>query len=367
MKIVYFAPIPFDYLKQRPQHIAELLAEKHEIYYIEPTVSLIKYVIKRGRKPTSCRYDVKKNLHVIRLNGVLSFPRFSEIYDILNMNSLSEYMQLRDIVRECDLIWVGEPTWFNIVKRFPGMPIVYDKMDDFDELTKNPLFRKLICKTEAELLEKADIALASCEVFLQRYKGKNIKSLLIRNGVLLDYLNEKHNFINHNKKKIFGYIGTISHWYDFHVLEVILNQNPNNEIVLVGDNEMPLFEHPRVHYVGRINKSDVPEAICHFDVCLYNFKQIPLLDTINPVKIYEYLAMNKPVLAVESRETIQFKDKLMLYKSDEELLMHINSDFKEPFLDDAEIKQFIYENSWEKRVEIIEETLDSLMREAVQQ
>ena len=41
MKILYFAPLAFGDLKQRPQEIAAALAEKHEVWYIEPTISLI--------------------------------------------------------------------------------------------------------------------------------------------------------------------------------------------------------------------------------------------------------------------------------------------------------------------------------------
>ena len=51
MKILFFSPIEYQGLKQRPQYIAEGLAKKHEVTYVDPTVSAMKYLLKGGEKP----------------------------------------------------------------------------------------------------------------------------------------------------------------------------------------------------------------------------------------------------------------------------------------------------------------------------
>ena len=120
-------------------------------------------------------------------------------------------------------------------------------------------------------------------------------------------------------KKIFGYVGTISHWFDFDAIHAILGADERNYIVLVGPNEMPEIKHSRLSYRGIVPHGKIPEVIQEFDVCLYTFCKSPLLDTIDPVKIYEYLAQNKPVLAVKSRETEKFGGMLSLYNGIDEL------------------------------------------------
>ena len=50
MNILYFAPIPFDEIKQRPQCLAEELSKYHTVYYIEPTTSLIRCLFKGGKQ-----------------------------------------------------------------------------------------------------------------------------------------------------------------------------------------------------------------------------------------------------------------------------------------------------------------------------
>ena len=50
MKILYFSPIEYQGLKQRPQYIAEGLARQHEVTYVDPTVSMMKFLLKGGEK-----------------------------------------------------------------------------------------------------------------------------------------------------------------------------------------------------------------------------------------------------------------------------------------------------------------------------
>lgn len=97
-----------------------------------------------------------------------------------------------------------------------------------------------------------------------------------------------------------------------------------------------------------------------FDVCLYNFKRNDLLDTINPVKIYEYLALNKPVLAVKSMETSQFGDRLMLYDKPEDVKKILLAGWNCPFRSEDELNEFVGGNSWESRVRLVERALNDL-------
>ena len=120
------------------------------------------------------------------------------------------------------------------------------------------------------------------------------------------------------------------------------------------------MKHERVHYIAPVKKEQIPGVIEQFDVCLYNFKRNDLLDTINPVKIYEYLALNKPVLAVRSMETSQFEDQLMLYDDPEDVKAILSAGWDYPFRSKEEQKKFIDDNSWENRIRLVEKELNQL-------
>ena len=80
MKILFFAPIAYRDLKQRPQYLAEGLAREHEVIYVDPTVSAMKYLLKGGERPGGYLYPAGKNLTVLRLNGALSAHRSLEVF-----------------------------------------------------------------------------------------------------------------------------------------------------------------------------------------------------------------------------------------------------------------------------------------------
>lgn len=105
----------------------------------------------------------------------------------------------------------------------------------------------------------------------------------------------------------------ISHWFDVDAIQTILDADPYNRVVLVGPSEIDLPTHERLVCVGSAPKEDVASWIRSFDVCLYPFKRTAFIDTINPVKIYEYLAENKPVLAADSLEINKFGHRLFTY------------------------------------------------------
>lgn len=371
MKIAYFAPIYFDYLKQRPQHFAELLSKKHEVIYIEPTISLMRYLLKGGTSFQKIDYQVNSNLKVIRAGGGFTVHKSLDYFDVFNINSISEYFQLEKYIKDCELIWTGYPGWYNLISRYKDKKIIYDKMDDDSQIATNYFLKESLKSKEERLIKSADLIFVSCQKFFDQIKEKHSNVKLLQNGVMVDFAhyidrmfqNESERFGLNCQKTIFGYVGTISHWFDFDVLNIILEANPNNEIVLVGNNMMPEMKHERVHYVAPVEKERVAGIIEQFDVCLYNFKRNDLLDTINPVKIYEYLALNKPVLAVESMETRQFGSKLMLYKRPEDVRSILSVGWKRPFRNEEEQKKFISDNSWEHRIQLVEKELHHLYEE----
>lgn len=359
MKIIYFAPIYYDSLKQRPQHIAELLAEKHIVYYIEPTISLMKYVLKGGKTYKGMSYNVTDNLRVIRLDGKYIVHKSLEILDFLNLNTISEFYQLNTLVKKCDIVWVGYAGWYNLIRRFKTLNVVYDKMDDDYKITTNLLLKKLLIKVEQKLIRDSSLIFVTCQSFFARIKPRNESTCLVRNGVTYTFGDGCWGPVREDR--VFGYVGTISHWFDFDIIQTILDENEKNQVILVGQNEMPVMRNKRILYIKSVDKQKIPGIIASFDICLYNFCRTDLLDTIDPVKVYEYLALNQPVLAVKSEETQRFDDKIMVYETKEDVVFYLRNEIKRPFENESERMLFLKENSWETRVELIQKELEKLI------
>lgn len=128
MKILYFATLAFDDLKQRPQEIAAALAEKHEVWYIEPTISLIGTLKDKSLNCHANAYDLSPTLHVIRLDGRFALPIRLQFLDPLRLNTVSERIQLSNLFKLCDVIWVGYEVWERLLPASLTGLLVYDKI-----------------------------------------------------------------------------------------------------------------------------------------------------------------------------------------------------------------------------------------------
>lgn len=90
------------------------------------------------------------------------------------------------------------------------------------------------------------------------------------------------------------------------------------------------------------------------------FENSDRIDTINPVKVYEYLSFNKVILAVDSEETrLLNQEGIYLYNSLEEIRKYLKDidTLQRPFYDQEQLEDFVVHNNWEARAKTIMELL----------
>ncbi|WP_217560477.1 hypothetical protein [Paenibacillus sp. GbtcB18] len=363
MKIVYFSPIMWNDLKQRPQHIAEELARTHEVSYIEPSVSLISSIINRNHYYKKEFKIIGDNLSVYRPSGIWRLPKSLESRAIMQINTRSERRQLHRFMEDADLFWLGSPIFEPLIgNQYRGKKIIYDKMDDYQFLTSNSLLRKVIGINEERLVKRADSIFISSKAFYDKISRINPKVHLINNGVDSDTImcseeskiSQAIRELKKNNNTVFGYVGTIDHWFDYEIIQTIIDSDPHFHVLIVGRNNIPTKKivSNQVHYYDPIPKKQVFDVIKHLDYGLYCFKQGDYLDTIDPVKIYEYLSCNKKIIAVSNEEIDKFGDKIIVYKtkSDVRKLLGNLTSFQSPFSTELDLNLFIQTHSWRNRV-----------------
>jgi glycosyltransferase involved in cell wall biosynthesis len=108
-----------------------------------------------------------------------------------------------------------------------------------------------------------------------------------------------------------GFVGTLSNWQSLDDLlraTVALNRSGDRMgVVLVGDGQVrtsmeslarDLRVEDLVRFAGRVDASRIPALISGFDIC-FSGQRPPSIGQMyhSPLKLYEYLAMGKPVVA----------------------------------------------------------------------
>jgi glycosyltransferase involved in cell wall biosynthesis len=102
-----------------------------------------------------------------------------------------------------------------------------------------------------------------------------------------------------------GYVGTLARWLDWDAVRAIAAGAPHGSVVLIGPGSAPRSGlPPNVRVLGPRPHAALPAALRALDLGLIPFRPSPLVDAVNPVKLYEYLAAGLPVAASPFQEML---------------------------------------------------------------
>jgi glycosyltransferase involved in cell wall biosynthesis len=165
---------------------------------------------------------------------------------------------------------------------------------------------------EPQLIRKIDAVVANSTFYEEYCKNLTDKSYYIGQGCDLrlfvkDKIQTVPDDIKHISKPIIGYVGVLdAERLDETIIKIIAEADPNWNVVLVGPSDESfknsvLHQYPNVHFLGWKSIEELPAYINAFDVCM-NPQWINNITRGNyPLKIDEYLAMGKPVVATRTK------------------------------------------------------------------
>lgn len=212
--------------------------------------------------------------------------------------------------------------------------ICYEVIDDQTEFTSSPSW---LNEEIQFLIAKSDVITTSSENLYKKILKQRKNVFLIGNGVDVEHFKKSLNDIDlpNDLKKIkapiLGYIGAIGEWFDFELVEEILRKYPNYSIILIGwvfrnsQKQIQNLErkYHNFHFLGRKNYEKLPNYIRFFDICMIPFRIYSLTKSVNPTKLYEYLATGKPIISTNLPEIEKFQDIVYVTKTKQEFVSSI--------------------------------------------
>jgi hypothetical protein len=105
-------------------------------------------------------------------------------------------------------------------------------------------------------------------------------------------------------RPLLGYVGNLRDRVDWELVAEIAAARPDWSIALIGPRDNPEAEtlvagHPNVHLPGPVGYETMRACLRHFDVAIVPHKVDPMTDAMNPLKVYNYIAACRPVVATE--------------------------------------------------------------------
>jgi glycosyltransferase involved in cell wall biosynthesis len=120
---------------------------------------------------------------------------------------------------------------------------------------------------------------------------------------------------------------------------------------------------PQVLFLGQRDVSSIPSYLRAFDVCLVPYRIGSQSKAIDPLKLYEYLAFGKPIVAVDIPSVRRYAHVLKIGRTHEEFVRFLGEAAREkdPGLAD-ERRAIARENTWEARAEQISAAVEEAQR-----
>jgi teichuronic acid biosynthesis glycosyltransferase TuaH len=368
--ILYISLIDWYFAKQRPQHFAEQLSKEFKIKYI-CQMPIIDNGIKLKQFNNTWRIkevDINNNLEVSR-KVLLPGSRY-KLTKSINHYLFKNYIKKLCKSNNFSSIWLTHPMQLGLVPTDFIGEVYYDCMDNYPEFSNNIEVRNQINEMEKKLCIRAKKIFTSSSglsnKILTYLPSGSDKVVLVHNAGDFSHFNSAYNFKNEIQKDnnpTIGYFGTIGKWFDVELLVKLARKLPEMNFVIIGpignkDIILETKEIDNIKLLGPKDFSELPSFLESFDVCIMPFLINSLVQDVNPVKIYEYLAAGKPVVATSYDELAEFKENIYLASGSEEFEKRI----REAIQDDSETLRlnridYASKHTWEVRSKVIIDNL----------
>lgn len=244
-----------------------------------------------------------------------------------------------------------------------GALIVYDLMDEWSSGLGGTWYSSGI---EDRLIATSDLLVATSlelkEVLERRAPGRSV--LLLPNAVNLELFDSSRTYPRPSDlpthRPIIGYVGSMyGQWFREDLVLEVARRYPEASVVVVGDHRQRFRDPPENLYtLGLKPHTQIPAYVANFDVCLIPFDPVPLIQATSPLKVFEYLALGKPVVATSMRE-LQALPNVYIAANDAEFVGKINHALRDAISsNNGELAAFVRKHCWKARIDSLLEAAD---------
>jgi len=267
-------------------------------------------------------------------------------------------------------------TWnSDYAKCFNHPRIIYDFVDDIDVFYGE---RDQIVRGHDFLLRNAHIVLATANKLIEEVKNYRPDVIYSPNGVVYEHFSKaaRNEYtappqdleaLITSHQPIIGYYGALARWFDYDLFKKIALLRPNYQFILIGPDydgtlqRTDLLTIPNIHWLGVKPYKELPHYLQYFDVATIPFVVNEITHATSPLKLFEYMAGEKPVVITPMRESMNYAGVLIAQKAEEFATQLDNALFKK---DDPEyrtlLRKIALENTWDERAKVL---LDALLKE----
>ena len=231
------------------------------------------------------------------------------------------------------ILWLSSPLAYGVISKLDEELVVFDAIDNWLEHPQAVGIRKNVAAAYQVISKKADLIFTNSKALRDFLSQDNHRTFFVANGVDKDFFNSAQKATPADlakiPKPIAGYAGKIQQRLDVELIKHLAVNLPRVSFVFIGQMiYSPQFRQisklANVYYLGDKHYRQLPNYLAGFDVCLIPHIVSRHTESMNPLKIYEYLAAGKPVVSTEIAGVDSFADEIAVASNKEEFLKAVN-------------------------------------------
>jgi glycosyltransferase involved in cell wall biosynthesis len=381
--IVCFSTADWDTpLPTNQHHLMKRLGEANRVLYIE-TVGT--------RLPTAHPRDVQRLLRRF-INGLKGARRAHERVWVLSPLVIPWFSSRAAIRVSCWLVegrlwkcarqlgfdnpilWIYNPYAIHFIGRLPRSLLVYHCVDDLSIVPGAQ--SHALRKAETLLLENADLVFATSPALFEHCKRSNPSTYYQPN--VADY-SHFHRAAEEScpvappmvaiPKPRIVFAGNLApHKINLDLIGFICRTRPDWNVILIGPQweampaeEMRLLRTlPNLHFLGYVPYEDLPSHLKGADVLILPYRINGVMETVFPLKFFEFLATGKPVVSTPVPALKEFAEVVPMASSPEAFLKAIGESIGAKNSEEMQEKRMALArtNTWQHRLEEMSHYVD---------
>lgn len=280
------------------------------------------------------------------------------------------------------LLWISCPSQYQLVGNLGELLSVYQCSDDPVQSALSGILQNKIEQKENDLVRKVDVVFCTSPKLGEVRKKFNPRTYLVPNGVDPEkYLRHPHENISTQPAEMtaipyprIGFVGTLNERLDWTLLEELSARFPSYSFVFIGKIPPTVFPNIKktiekffnlknVFFLGYKPTDTIPRYLRYLSVGIIPYCKTPYMDSVFPIKLYDYLAASLPVVTSDLLSCYELQDIVYLAKNSTEFSEKIQLAVSKGPPTTISGKQILQEHSWACRVEAMKEKIELRLRE----
>jgi GT2 family glycosyltransferase/glycosyltransferase involved in cell wall biosynthesis len=280
-------------------------------------------------------------------------PTLGRVNDRLEARLLRR--ALRKLAVDRPAFWTQDPSAGSLVPLIDLGPVVFDLTDDWAAFETEPGKRAAVAANVAALTARADLVLACSHPLADAARGLAARVEYVPNAV--EHSGPVAAAELDLQRPVLGYAGTLHDArLDVELVRAAAELRPDWSFAFLGPDLLKaksrarLFSLRNVRHLGVRPHREVRAYLEAFDVCLVPHRVTDFTRSLDPLKLYEYLAAGRPVVTTPTGNAPELAEHLRVATAAEELVAQAEQALRD-------------DGSTERRAAVAGETWDARARQ----